>query len=117
MNIVRLFLSVAFLPLAPLVAAVDPLQIRDGDRVLFIGDTLIEREGTYGYLETRMHEQFPNRKFIVRNLGFSGDTPLGWSRANFDPPAKGWDRLKEQLALVRPTIASSVTAWPRACRR
>jgi glucose/arabinose dehydrogenase len=52
-----------------------------------------------------MHQQFPDQKFIVRNLGFAGDTPAGWSRASFDPPAKGWERLKEQLALVQPTVA------------
>jgi len=82
----------------------EPFEIKDGDRVLFLGDTLLEREGTYGYLETRMAEQFPDRRFTVRNLAFSADTPLGWSRASFDPPAKGFERLKEQLALVKPTV-------------
>jgi putative heme-binding domain-containing protein len=86
------------------VRAAEPFEIKDGDHVLFLGDTLLEREGTYGYLETRMHEQFPNRHFIVRNLAFSADTPLGWSRASFDPAAKGLDRLKEQLDLVKPTV-------------
>ena len=85
-------------------AAEKMFEIKDGDRVLFLGDTLLEREGTYGYLETRMAEQFPDRRFTVRNLAFSADTPLGWSRASFDPPAKGFERLKEQLALVKPTV-------------
>src|SRR3954469_24149687 len=82
------------------VCVAEPFEIKDGDRVLFLGDTLLEREGTYGYLETRMHEQFPDRRFTVRNLAFSADTPLGWSRASFDPAAKGFERLKEQLDLV-----------------
>ena len=85
-------------------ARAESFEIKDGDRVIFLGDTLIEREGTYGYLETRMVEQFPDRKFTVRNLAFSADTPLGWSRASFDPPAKGFERLKEQIALVKPTV-------------
>src|SRR5271154_5914813 len=84
--------------------AAEPFEIKDGERVLFLGDTLLEREGTYGYLETRMHEQFPDRHFIVRNLAFSADTPLGWTRASFDPAAKGFDRLKEQLDLAKPTV-------------
>jgi putative membrane-bound dehydrogenase-like protein len=84
--------------------AAEPFEIKDGDRVLFLGDTLLEREGTYGYLETRLHEQFPDRKFTVRNLAFSADTPLGWSRASFDPAAKGFERLKEQIATVNPTV-------------
>jgi hypothetical protein len=86
------------------IARAEPFEIKDGDRVLFLGDTLLEREGTYGLLETRMVEQFPDRRFTVRNLAFSADTPLGWSRASFDPPAKGFERLKEQLALVKPTV-------------
>ena len=85
-------------------AAEPPFEILAGDRVLFLGDVLLEREGTYGYLETRMHEQFADRSFTVRNLSFAGDTPLGVSRASFDPPAKGWERLREQLDLVQPTV-------------
>ena len=103
MKAIRICLFILVLPIGLLVGAEPAFEIREGDRVLFIGDTLIEREGRPS--ELRMHEQFPDRKFIVRNLGFAGDTPLGWSRAEFDPPAKGWERLKEQLALVRPTVA------------
>ena len=85
-------------------AAEPPFEILPGDRVLLLGDTLLEREGTYGYLETRMCEQFADRPFTVRNLSFAGDTPLGLSRAAFDPPAAGWQRLIEQIALVKPTV-------------
>lgn len=86
------------------VRAAESFDIKEGDRVLFLGDTLLEREGTYGYLETRLQEQFPDRHFTVRNLAFSADTPLGWSRCSFDPAAKGFERLKEQLDLVKPTV-------------
>ncbi len=79
-------------------------DILPGDRVLLLGDTLLERETTYGYLETRMHEQFADRPFTVRNLSFAGDTPLGLSRAAFDPPAAGWERMKASIATVRPTV-------------
>lgn len=98
-----LCLLVCILSLASLRAA-EPFEIKEDDRVLFLGDTLLEREGTYGYLETRMQEQFPDRHFTVRNLAFSADTPLGWSRCSFDPAAKGFERLKEQLDLVKPTV-------------
>jgi putative membrane-bound dehydrogenase-like protein len=84
--------------------AVDPLEIKDGDRVLFLGDTLLEREGTYGAIETRLQLRFPDRHFIVRNLAFSADTPLGWSRASFDPVPKGFEHLKEEIDLVKPTV-------------
>ena len=114
-----LFLLPALWTAVPWAAGADPapapaanaFEIRDGDRVVFLGDTLLEREGTYGFLETRMAEQFPDRHFTVRNLSWSGDTPLGVSRAMFDPPAKGWERLKEQIAAEKPTVVFSVTAW------
>ncbi|MDB6170859.1 MAG: hypothetical protein JWL59_170 [Chthoniobacteraceae bacterium] len=77
----------------------------EGDRVLLIGDVLIERENNYGYLEARMRREFPGRNFAVRNLGYSGDSPLGASRASFDPVEKGTQSLKEQLAVVKPTVA------------
>ncbi|MBM3868808.1 MAG: hypothetical protein FJ384_07765, partial [Verrucomicrobia bacterium] len=90
------------------VRAADPvrkLTLEDGDRVLLIGDVLIERENNYGVLETKMRQEFPGKKFAVRNLGYSGDTPLGASRASFDPVAKGVEQLEEQLAVVKPTVA------------
>lgn len=85
-------------------AAAEPFQIQNGDRVLLLGDTLLEREGTYGFFETRMHAQFPDRRFSVRNLAYSADTPLGRSRSVFDGPEKGWARLREQIAMVKPTV-------------
>ena len=96
---------IAFQPGAQAAGANRKLTLEDGDRVLLIGDVLIERENNYGVLETKMRQEFPGRKFAVRNLGYSGDTPLGASRASFDPVAKGTDQLKEQLAVVKPTVA------------
>ena len=89
----------------PLSAAERKLDIKDGDRVLLIGDVLVERENNYGIIEARMRREFAGRNFAVRNLGYSGDSPLGASRASFDPVAKGEDSLKEQLAVVNPTVA------------
>ncbi len=79
-------------------------ELRDGDRVLLLGDALLERENTLGFLEARMHAAWPSTKFTVRNLSWAGDTPKGWSRASFDAPQKGYERLKEQIALVKPTV-------------
>lgn len=81
------------------------LTLQDGDRVLLIGDVLMERENNFGFLETQMRREFAGKNFAVRNLGYSGDSPLGASRASFDPVAKGTDSLKEQLAVVKPTVA------------
>src|SRR3954447_126285 len=87
------------------IVASPPLEIKDGDRVLLLGDALLEHEDTFGIFETRMVEEFRDRRFTVRNLSWSGDTPLGVSRASFDRPSKGWERLQEQIDMVKPTIA------------
>src|SRR6266436_2482067 len=80
-------------------------ELREGDRVVLLGDTLIEREQSYGYLEFLLTTQYPERNVTFRNLGWSADTPLGISRAGFEPPEMGFDRVKEQLAAIKPTVA------------
>nr|HVY70233.1 PVC-type heme-binding CxxCH protein [Verrucomicrobiae bacterium] len=84
------------------------LELRDGDRVVLIGDTLVEREGNYGYIETRLTARFHTNNFIFRNLGWSADTPEGQSRASFDwskSPDDWFKLLMAQVAAVKPTVA------------
>ena len=99
------YLLLLLILIFPASLVAEPFEIHDGDRVLLLGDTLLERENTYGYLETRMHEQFPDRHFTVRNLSWSGDTPRGLVAAPASiRPDKGWERLKEAIAMVKPTV-------------
>ncbi|HUS34022.1 MAG TPA: PVC-type heme-binding CxxCH protein [Verrucomicrobiae bacterium] len=88
----------------PAVRQRQPFVLRDGDRVMFLGDTFIEREQLESFIETMLTLRFPTNQIIFRNIGWSADTPLGESRAGFDPPAKGFDRLKEHIAAVKPTV-------------
>ena len=46
-----------------------------GERVVFVGNGLAERDVYYGRLETELHLRYPDRKLIVRNMGRPGDTP------------------------------------------
>jgi mono/diheme cytochrome c family protein/glucose/arabinose dehydrogenase len=46
-----------------------------GERIVFLGNGLAERDVYYGRLETELHLRFPDRKLIVRNMGRPGDTP------------------------------------------
>jgi len=83
-------------------------ELQDGDRVLFIGDTFFEREVDYGHIETRLTAAFPDRNVTFRNLAWAGDTPMGKARASFDwnkSDADWLKRVKEQVALVKPTVA------------
>ncbi len=89
-------------------AAREPaFQFEDGGRVVFLGDTFIEREGAYGYIETRITSEFPGKRITFRNLGWSGDTPVGLARVSFDwskPESEWFRQLKESIAAVKPNV-------------
>lgn len=89
----------------------DTFELVDGDRVVFLGDVLMEREQTYGHIETELTIRFPDRNAIFRNLGWSGDTPAGIARAGLsllqagkEPANEGFKQLEKQLDLVKPTV-------------
>jgi putative heme-binding domain-containing protein len=98
--------SMMFSLSAGVAGARESFELRDGDRIALVGDTLIEREQESGWLETEMAADFADRHFIVRNLGWSADTPAGASRASFDfaDPQKGFDLLAGEIAQVKPTV-------------
>ena len=79
-------------------------ELKDGDRVVFLGNTLIEREQQYGYWETMLTARYPDRKIIFRNLGWDGDTVWAESRGLFDPPEKGYARLLAHVGRIKPTV-------------
>ncbi|WP_197444144.1 SGNH/GDSL hydrolase family protein [Maioricimonas rarisocia] len=89
---------------ADLSAADAPLELRDGDRVVLLGGTLIEREQRFGFWETALTRAWPDRDVTFRNLGWSGDTVWSESRGIFDPPAKGYERMLEHVARLKPTV-------------
>jgi lysophospholipase L1-like esterase len=93
--------------LEPTPARSDPparFELHDGDRIVLIGDTLIERDQRYGYLETLLSISNPDKNLVFRNLGWSGDTVGGASRSGFDPPEAGFEQLRQQILAVKPTV-------------
>lgn len=48
-------------------------EIRPGDRVSIIGNTLAERMQHDGWLETFLYARFPKHDLVFRNLGFAAD--------------------------------------------
>lgn len=85
-------------------AAVKSFEFRDGDRVALIGNTFIEREQVYSYLETLLRSRHPDKNLTFRNLGWSGDTVFGHARSYFDPPEKGFERLDKIVHELKPTV-------------
>jgi lysophospholipase L1-like esterase len=94
---------VLFALLVPSATRADDF-FRDGDRVVFLGSTVIEREQKYGYWETALTIANPKKNITFRNLGWSGDTVWGEARASFDPPAVGYKRLVEHTLALKPTV-------------
>ena len=79
-------------------------SLRDGDRVVFLGDTFVEREGDRGFIETALVAAHPEASLTFRNLGWSGDTVWAESRGVFDQPAKGYERMLALVCELKPTI-------------
>ena len=90
--------------LAPASGAAPPFELVDGDRVVLIGGTMIERDQSYGYLETRLTRHHPDRSITFRNLGWSGDTVEGISRAGFGSVEDGYKHLVEHVLALKPTV-------------
>jgi len=49
------------------------LQIKDGDRIALIGNSLASRMQYSGWLETMLQSQSEGKQLVMRNLGFPGD--------------------------------------------
>ena len=81
-----------------------PLELRDGERVAILGGTFVERMQIHGYLETLLTAAHPDRDITFRNLGWSGDNVWGHSRAVFNAPDQGFERLVRDLKLADPTL-------------
>ncbi len=94
----------ALLPAQP--AAPPKFEVKDGDRIVWVGGTLVEREQRYGYWETALHAAFPDRQFTLRNLGWSGDTVWGEARGRFDydKPDVCFKQLVDQTLALKPTV-------------
>jgi hypothetical protein len=94
----------ALLMLAGAAGAAEPFALHDGDRVVLVGNTLIEREQRDGYWETALTRRFPRASVTFRNLGWSGDNVWGHARTVFDPPPVGFSRLKDHVLALKPTV-------------
>ena len=87
-------------------AVAEPFELKDGDKVVWLGSTLIEREQRYGYWETDLTARWPDRKITFRNLAWSGDNVFGEARLAFDinTPALGLKRMVDLTLAEKPTV-------------
>ena len=85
-------------------AAPPPFELKSGDRIIFLGNTLIERAQKFGSWESVFLRSFPQAKLSFRNLGWSADTVWSDSRGIFDPPAAGYQRMLKQVKDLKPKV-------------
>jgi putative membrane-bound dehydrogenase-like protein len=63
------------------------LELRPGDHISIIGNTLADRMQHDGWLETYLVSRFPTHDLVIRNLGFSADElTIRLRSANFGTP-------------------------------
>lgn len=79
------------------------INFEKNETVVLLGDTFFERDYRQAHLETALTLATAGKNLRVRNLGWSGDTPRCESRSYFGPPAEGFERLRRQLAEIKPT--------------
>lgn len=86
--------------------AAKPLELKDGDRIVWLGNTLVEREQRYGYWETALLAANADKSITLRNLGWSGDNVYGEARVGFDlsTPNKGFERMVSLTLELKPTV-------------
>src|SRR3954468_15241921 len=96
----------AALTLAAPPEAPKPFEFKDGDRIVWLGSTLVEREQRYGYWETALLAANADKRITVRNLGWSGDTVFGEARGRFDydKPDVCFKQLVDQTLALKPTV-------------
>ena len=80
------------------------LELLDGDHVVLLGATFIERAQQFGHLEAGLSAAIGSKRVTFRNLGWSADTVWAESRGIFDSPAQGYQRMIEHVRAEEPTV-------------
>jgi lysophospholipase L1-like esterase len=80
------------------------VTLKDGDRIVFIGNAFFEREYRFGLIETALTVAHPDKQLTFRNLGWSGDNVWGESRALFGKAPDGYADLMKFVDLTKPSV-------------
>ncbi|MFO1092059.1 MAG: PVC-type heme-binding CxxCH protein [Planctomycetaceae bacterium] len=74
MRLTSLLAGLLFIaPTLASAAAPHHLELHTGDKIVLIGNTLAERMQYFGNWETLLQARFPEKKLVVRDLGWSAD--------------------------------------------
>ena len=75
---------------------------KNGERIVLLGNALIENEQQFGFLEYRITNYWPEKHLTFRNIGWSGDTVFGEARSYYTNPPGPYDLLISQIKAAEP---------------
>lgn len=83
---------------------IQPLDLKEGSRITFVGNSLFEQAQPYGILEFMLLSAWPDKRLTFRNLGWSGDTAEGSARSYISTPPQPYDLLIQQILATAPDV-------------
>ncbi len=100
-SLLLLCLLLAPAALQPARAAAAPLELKPGDHIAIIGNTLADRMQHDGWLETLIVAKFPKADLVFRNLAVAGDEVVLRQRSeNFGSPDSWLTKVKASVIFV-----------------
>lgn len=104
----KIMLLLAGWAMAALCAGAAEFFIHDGDRVVFLGDSITQQKLYTTYIEAYALTRHPDWKLTFRNTGWGGDTAWLRQRAHPDEKALFAAAPAEQQAMVEKAVASGL---------
>lgn len=93
------------LAIPPMLVADPPFFLRDGQRVVFLGDSNTFAGHYISMIDGYLFTRFPDKKFELINLGLPSETVSGLSEPDHPYPRPGvHDRLERVLAKSKPDV-------------
>ena len=97
----RSFVLALICAAASFAGAAEKLELKSGDHVAIIGNTLADRMQHSGYFEALTYEKFPKHALVFRNLGYAADEVVTRPRSeNFGTPTDWLTRVEASVVLA-----------------
>ena len=81
--------------------AADKLELKPGDHIAIIGNTLADRMQHSGYFEALTYEKFPKHELVFRNLSMSADEVVTRPRsADFGTPDEWLTKVQADVVFA-----------------
>src|SRR4051794_33466902 len=97
----RLVLLALGLMSLPRAGAAEKLELKPGDHVAIIGNTLADRMQHSGYFEALTYDKFPRHELVFRNLSMSADEITTRPRsADFGTPEEWLTKVQADVVFA-----------------